>query len=161
MTVEIALTYLSVYNSGDISSDPVLSPSPPSSLTHPHRCIGYHNPNWHSLSNKRLRRFGPSDGFFFILEERFFYLGSQCRTQPTNRGLRHGGYQRTTDEPTTIPRLVPKYQGWTVDQVSFTTGTHSRNEEVLRKNLGSVTYLVFHWVSCSSCLIPRSWWSSN
>ena len=27
-----------------------LSPSPPSSLTHVHRCIGDHNPNWHSLS---------------------------------------------------------------------------------------------------------------
>ena len=28
----------------------VFSPSTLSSITHVHRCIGYHNPNWHSLS---------------------------------------------------------------------------------------------------------------
>ena len=39
---------LSVYDNWDNTSDPGLSPSPPSSLTHAHRFIGYHNPNWHS-----------------------------------------------------------------------------------------------------------------
>ena len=34
----------------DNSSESVLSPCPPSSLTYVHRFIGYHNPNWYSLS---------------------------------------------------------------------------------------------------------------
>ncbi len=42
-------TYPSVYDSRDGASEPAPSPSPPSSLTHAHRCIGYRNPNWHSL----------------------------------------------------------------------------------------------------------------
>ena len=39
------LTYLSVYDNRDDTSETVLSPSPLSSLTHLHRCIGYHKPN--------------------------------------------------------------------------------------------------------------------
>ena len=44
-----SLTYLSVYDSRDRTSEPVLSPSPLFSLTDVHRCLGYHNPNRHSL----------------------------------------------------------------------------------------------------------------
>ncbi len=46
-----SLTYLSVYDSRDSVSESTLSPSPLSSLTYVHRCIGYRNPNWHSLPN--------------------------------------------------------------------------------------------------------------
>ena len=41
----VRLTYLSVYDSNDDTSDPALYPSHPSSLTYVHRCIGYLNPN--------------------------------------------------------------------------------------------------------------------
>ena len=47
----VSLTYLSVYDSRDSASESTLSPSPLSSLTYVHRCIGYRNPNWHSLPN--------------------------------------------------------------------------------------------------------------
>jgi hypothetical protein len=45
------LTYLSVYDSRDVASASAPSPSPPSSLTHVHGCIGSRNPTWHSVPN--------------------------------------------------------------------------------------------------------------
>jgi hypothetical protein len=45
------LTYLSVYDRRDGSSESTPSPSGPSSFTHEHRCIGSHNPNWHTVPN--------------------------------------------------------------------------------------------------------------
>ena len=39
LTKSVRLTYLSVYDSRDSSSESTLSPSPPSSLTHVHRCM--------------------------------------------------------------------------------------------------------------------------
>jgi hypothetical protein len=45
------LKYLSVLESRDGVSEPASSPSPPSSLTHVHRCIGSRNPTRHSVSN--------------------------------------------------------------------------------------------------------------
>ena len=46
----LPVAHLSVYDSRDGASETTLSPSPISSLTHVHRCIGCHNPNWHSLT---------------------------------------------------------------------------------------------------------------
>ncbi len=42
------LTYL---QSRDGASESAPSPSPPSSLTHAHRCVGSRNPNWHTWPN--------------------------------------------------------------------------------------------------------------
>ncbi len=40
------------YSTFDASPpSPATSPSPPSSLTHAHRCIGSRNPNWHTWPN--------------------------------------------------------------------------------------------------------------
>ncbi len=49
LSMSTRLTYLSVYDSRDDTSEPGPSTSPSSSLTHVHRCSGYHNPNWQSL----------------------------------------------------------------------------------------------------------------
>ena len=38
-------------NNSDVASEPASSPSPPSSLTHVHRCIGSRNPIRHSVPN--------------------------------------------------------------------------------------------------------------
>ena len=43
--------YLRVYDSRVNSRQSSPSPSPPSLLTHAHRCIGSHNPNWHMWPN--------------------------------------------------------------------------------------------------------------
>jgi hypothetical protein len=58
------LTYLetdvsSVYDNRDGVSEPTPFPSLPSSFTHVHRCIGYRNPHWQSLS-KSARLTYPS-----------------------------------------------------------------------------------------------------
>ncbi len=45
------LTYLSVYDNRDGVSEQAASPSPPSSLTHVHRCIGPRNATRQTLSN--------------------------------------------------------------------------------------------------------------
>jgi hypothetical protein len=45
------LTYLSVYDSRDGSSEHGASPSSPSSLTYVHRCIGSRNPTRQTLTN--------------------------------------------------------------------------------------------------------------
>ncbi len=56
------LTYLSVYDSRDGASEPAPSPSPPSSLTHVHRCICSRNPTRQTLPNSaRLTYLGVYD----------------------------------------------------------------------------------------------------
>ena len=46
------------------------SSSPPSSLTHVHRCIGYHNPTWHSMPTSArlmyLSVYDNRDGSFWV-----------------------------------------------------------------------------------------------
>jgi hypothetical protein len=47
----IIILRISVYDRRDGASESAPSPSPPSSLTHVHRCIGSHNPTWKTLTN--------------------------------------------------------------------------------------------------------------
>ncbi len=62
-----------VYDIRDRTSDPELSPPPPSSLTDVHWCIGYHNPNWYSLSKSmRLTCTNVRPRMFFCGPSRFF-----------------------------------------------------------------------------------------
>ena len=63
-TTSLLCVYNDISSKGDAPSfasplSPTPSLCPPSSLTHVHRCIGYHNPNRHSLS-KSVRRTSQS-----------------------------------------------------------------------------------------------------
>ncbi len=60
------LTYLSVYDIRDCVSEDTSSPSPPSSITHVHRCIRFHNGTRQTLSTsaklKYLSVYDSRDG---------------------------------------------------------------------------------------------------
>ena len=93
--------YLSVYDRRDNASEPGLFPSFPSSLTHVHRCIGYHNPNWNSLSKSaRLTYLSVYDNrqnqklfFFYYVNVRNVGVGrvGLCITTDKVKASRGGG----------------------------------------------------------------------
>jgi hypothetical protein len=105
LTTSVKLTYLSVYDSTDDVSEHRASPSPPSSLTHVHRCIGSRNGTRQTLPTSvkltYLSVYDSRDGVSecvvsrsppFSLTHGHRYIGSRNETRqtlPTSAKLTH------------------------------------------------------------------------